>query len=174
MPDTIIRESITVDPISAERLDTQGNVHRYNFGWIKTIRQVGGSTPSGTLVEQSETALAGVHIIYEEFTTQSVLPPSLETPDVASSVAMTESRKVGSFQKVGQKYRAMVRARAIGSAEILVLGMQQFSVQETKEYANAIGNPSEASLPAPDVSAAEGGLTITSANGIQTVTTIKG
>ena len=169
-----IRESVTVDPISTERLDIAGNIHRYNFGWVKTTRIVGGLIGDGEIVETSNTSIAGVTHQFLENVTQEILPPSLETPDVTANTIMVAPKTVASFQKVGIKKRAMVRARAVGNSELIIIGSQQFGIAEEKEYAQAVGSPSSAAVPDPAVAAGEGGMTISVANGVLTKTRIKG
>jgi hypothetical protein len=169
----IIRESVTVDPISSERIDTTGAIHRYNFGWVKIHRMVGGTPPAGTVVESSVTGISGMDNIFSEVTTQEIFPPSLETPD-AYTVSDPEGVKVTSFFKNGIKKRTMIRTRPIGVSEILVLGQAEFSIVENKVYAGSFG-PGAIMAPAGSgVQAAEGGVTITAANGIVTETKIKG
>ena len=169
-----IRESITLDPITTERLDTMGNIHRYNFGWVKTHKIVGDGSPVGQVVDSSTTGISGMAMAFSENTAQEILPPALETPDVAPTTQMASSIVMGSFFKVGIKMRSMVRARAIGTSEILIMGQQAYAINETKEYADAIGNPAAPASPASGVEAAEGGVTITIANGVNTKTLIKG
>lgn len=169
-----IRESITLDPISTERLDTMGNIHRYNFGWVKTQKIVGDGDPSGEVVDSSVTGISGMSTIFSETTAQEILPPSLETPDVSPNTSMYSSIKINSFFKYGIKMRAMVRARAVGMSELVIVGMQPYAINETKEYADAIGVESGYEPPEPENEAAEGGMTITIANGVNTKTLIKG
>ncbi len=168
----IIRESVSLDPISSERMDTTGAIHRYNFGWIKLHRVVGGAPGGGEIIESSITGISGVNTMFEETASQELLPPSLETPDVQGAVVVS-GVGVTSFYKNGIKKRTMVRSRAIGSSEILLLGQSSFSIVEDKIYADAFG-PGLQLTPGSDVQAAEGGVTITAANGIVTQTKIKG
>ena len=169
-----IRESITLDPISAERLDTMGNIHRYNFGWVKTQKIVGGGDPSGEVVDTSTTGISGMSKVFAETTAQEILPPSLETPNISPNTEMAASIRISSFFKHGIKMRSMVRARAIGMSEIIIMGSQAYSINETKEYADALGRDSIYEPPSPGREAAEGGMTITIANGVSTETLIKG
>ena len=88
---------------------------------------------------------------------------------------MHEGVKFNTFYRFGIKYRTMVRTRAVGKSKILQLGKQPYSVVEKKEYADAMGSSKDdLSLPAIAYQAAEGGINISIANGVKTVTTIKG
>ncbi len=169
-----VRESITVDPITAERMDVMGSIHRYNFGWVKTHRIVGAGAGEGQLIETSVTGISGMAQTFVETVYQEILPPSLETPDVAANTVMSQPVKVGSYFKYGMKMRTMIRAKAVGTSEIIVMGSQGFSIDEEKEYADAVGagggTPGNNNGP----EAAEGGITISVANGVLTKTTIKG
>jgi len=171
----IIRESINVDPITTERLDTMGNIHRYNFGWLKTHTIVGDSPePDGVTLNSAQTGISGMERTFTEVTAQSILPPSLETPEVTASTSMNDGISVGSFYKSGVKFRAMIRSRAIGTSEIIVMGQQTYGIQERKHYADAMGRTDDSSMPNPETETAEGGVTISIANGIKTTTEIKG
>ena len=176
-----IRESITLDPISSERIDTTGAIHRYNFGWVKTQKIVadgfGDGTDDGsgnaTVVDQCTTGLSGVGKAFKETTTQEILPPKLETPDVDPDTTMSDGIKMGTFFKFGIKMRTLVRTRAIGKPEVIVMGQQGYSIYESKNYADAIGSNSSKTFK-DTIEAAEGGITITVANGVKTTTKIKG
>jgi hypothetical protein len=171
-----IRESITLDPISSDRMDTAGKIHRYNFGWIKTHKIVGGPQPGGVLVESAKTGISGMEQVYDEYTAQSILPASLEVPTVSSNTEMASPRvSLNTFFRRGTKYRTLVRSKAIGVSTIITLGSQNFAIEEKKVYADAVGSGGGDAPPDdPTPQAADGGITITVANGVETTTTIKG
>jgi len=169
----IVRESVVVTPISSERMDVTGAVHRYNFGWIKIHRVVGGDPGDGEVIESTSTGISGMSRVFDENVTEEILPPSLETPDVTGSVSAT-GISVSTFYKIGIKKRAIVRTRAAAPAELIILGALPFSIMEDKLYADAIGNGSEAPTPEGGPESADGGVTITAANGVITTTKIKG
>ena len=122
----IIRESITLDPISSERMDVMGNIHRYNFGWVKTSKIVGGpdtkTKPGVMVVDQSTTGISGDKNVFDDKTTQEVLSPSLDTPEVKHSTVMDKGITLHTFYRFGIKHRTMVRTRAVGKSKILQLG----------------------------------------------------
>ena len=184
----MIREFITVDPISAERMDLAGSIHRYNFGWIKTVRSVtvaGKEKPQEPgepddpgddkklTTETSDTQISGFSKKLSETVVQEVLPPSLTVPEVIPSTTMHDGYELTTYARKGTKKRLITRVRPFGTSKLIPLGDFPFAVIEDKEYADAISG-AETPVVAPDSSIADGGVTVSIANGIKTYTTIKG
>ena len=173
LSDTIERENISLTPISTERIDTTGAIHRYNFGWVKTHKIIGEEIPQGVIIDQSTTGLSGVDRVFSESTTQEILPPGFETPDVETKAEMQPGVETGTFFKFGIKKLSFIRTRAIGESEVKILGQQGYKINETKYYADAVGEGELTSF-GDDIEAVDNGITITAANGTKTTTTIKG
>lgn len=171
------REQITLDPISSERMDCAGNIHRYNFGWLETKTIVGEKAlpPSGAntaLIETSTTRIAGQSISFEESVVQIMHPASLKKPKISSNISMTNSIDITTYTKVGTKYRTMIRSRASGKSELIGLGSNDFALIETKSYAGAIGTGAVVNPAVEEYS--DSGASIVVANGVKTETQLKG
>ena len=175
-----IRETAMIDPISSEELDIDGNIHRYNFGWMVTRTIVGledDASPSGTITESTTTGISGNTNTFHEVVTQEILPPSLDLPEgVATTTEMQASITVGTYYRYGTKKRVYTKAKVFGTSEIVVMGESPFSISEEKEYADAIGpgSPAPAHGGGGEVVHADGGAQYTIANGVKTKTDIKG
>lgn len=175
----VIRRNKTITPISAERIDVAGNIHRYNFGWLSTDTTVGGGTSQGgggggVVVESATVKVTGTDVEYNEKTVQEVLPPSFSAPSPDASMG---GLTLNTFCKTGTKVRSIVRARAAGESTIVALGSTAYSLKESKTYAGAKGGGGEQSSCEGEGGGAEyadGGSTVIFANGVQTVTEIKG
>ena len=168
-----------VDPIASEELDINGNIHRYNFGWMVTRTMVSldsGVGVPGTVTESTTTGISGNVNEFYEVVTQEILPPSLDAPDnISTNTDMEDPVSVGTYYRHGRKKRVYTRSRVFGTSEIVPMGESPFSISEHKIYANAIG----AGSPAPthsggETAHADGGAQYTIANGVKTVTDIKG
>ncbi len=175
----IVREAITVDPIASEELDINGNIHRYNFGWMvtRTIVAVEGASPiSGTVTERTTTGISGNNKIFNEIVSQEILPPSLDLPeDIAVETEMVDAVSVGTYYRYGRKSRTYTKSRVFGTSEIVVMGETPFAILEVKEYADAMGPGAPAPTVGGDSPAhADGGAQYTIANGVKTITDIKG
>ena len=168
----VLRESVVVDPISAEELDIAGYIHRYNFGWMVTRTIVGGGASGGTLIESSSTGVAGTAGSFEESVTQQILPPSIDLPAVGISTGMSGGALVGTYYKIGTKARTYTKSRVFGTSELVVMGVSGFAITENKLYADAAGGGS--SVSAGGGAFADGGAQYTAANGVLTMTDIKG
>lgn len=169
-----IRESVTVEPITSEELDIAGNIHRYNFGWMVTRSIVGGGGGGGDgiVVEHTTTGISGIGSPFQEIVTQQILPPSLTTPMVGAETEMSSGIVVGSYYKTGTKRRMYTKAKVFGTSELIVMGENQFSVIENKVYADAAGGGNQ--IDPSGGGGADGGVTISVANGVQTITHIRG
>jgi len=171
----VIRKNQTVTPLTTERLDVIGCIHRYNFGWLNTVSTVGdgggGGGGGGTVVETATVGLAGMNGSFSEVTTQEILPPSFNTPGVGAP-----GGGVSSFCKTGSKTRAVIRTRGYGGTTMVVLGTVPYSQTENKIYAGAkgAGGGGGGGCGGGGGGGADGGITVVSANGVTTVTTIKG
>ena len=168
-----------IDPISSEELDINGNIHRYNFGWMVTRTIVSldsGVNIPGEITEETTTGISGNEKVFYEKVTQEILPPSLDLPEnIVTNTEMQNSISVGTYFRHGRKKRMYTKARVFGTSEIVTMGESPFSISEQKEYADAIGPGS----PAPEhvggeTLHADGGAQYTIANGVKTVTDIKG
>ena len=161
-----------LDPISYEELDINGYIHRYNFGWLLSETIVGGSPSGGLVVENTTTMIAGTAGAFNETLSQSILPPSIDMPAI-NGISMNSGIVVGSYSRVGSKKRTYTRNRVFGTSELIVMGESQFAVGENKIYADAIGGGgTEVSVGGGVL--ADGGAQITAANGVMTITEIKG
>ena len=120
--------------------------------------------------------ISGNEKVLHEKVTQEILPPSLDLPEgIVTNTQMEDSVSVGTYFRYGRKKRMYTRARVFGTSEIVTMGESPFSISEQKEYANAIGSGS----PAPEhiggeTLHADGGAQYTVANGVKTITDIKG
>jgi len=155
---------------------------------------VGGEDdPDGEIVSSTTTGISGVDTVFKERESQSILPPSLETPDTEQMAEIQNGLTFDTFYRKGTKKRSTIRTKAIGNSDILVLGEQQFSIEEKKTYADSVGNEnddsststdsdnntddnsdSNSASDSTDIQAAEGNYTITIANGVATKTKTKG
>ena len=173
---SIIREVANLTPISSERVDTNGNIHRYNFGWNlqRTLVHTGEEKISGTVVDKSTVLIQGYDQEMIEESSIELLPPSLQTPDVKISTTQESAVKVGSYYKEGVKKRVYTRIAVSGKNKIIEYATTPYSLTESKEYADAIGKGDGFSPPTPEREAAEGGAIISAANGVITKTIIKG
>jgi len=171
---SIIRENITVTPITSERVDTTGAIHRYVFGWTvqHTITSFDGTAPDGTLVDSSAVMVQGYERPMSEMTSIKILPPTLEVPDVEANTDIN-GVEVASFVKEGEKTRVYTRVRVNGNNEVVEYAAAPYGVYETKEFADAMGNDWTFGERDP-TSAAEGGVIVTAANGVLTKTKMKG
>jgi hypothetical protein len=173
----MIREFITVDPISSERMDNSGAIHRYNFGWIKTQRLIAidPQEGEGVAVEKSLTAVSGYDSPLNEVVYQEVLPPSLQVPqEIKTRTHMENSIRVPTYSRIGVKTRLLTRVMPMGGTELVETGKVAFSVVENKEYADAIGESAPELKIIEEVAAGDSAMTISVANGIKTSTKIKG
>ena len=180
---SIVRETATVDPMSSEELDIEGNIHRYNFGWMVTRTIVSlddGTSIEGDIVEETITGISGNDKIFYEKVSQEILPPGINTPTgVELNTDMEDSASFETYFRFGRKKRVYTKAQIFGTSKIVTMGESQFSINESKEYANVIATsetPSVPSAPANDenVTHADGGARYTIANGVKTMTDIKG
>lgn len=174
-----VRETIMVDPISSEELDIEGNIHRYNFGWMVTRTMVSLKSEieiPGTVTEETTTGISGSEQVFYEKVSQEILPPSLDLPtDIETSTEMESSISVGTYFRYGRKKRVYTKALVFGTSELIAMGESPFSMSEQKEYADAMGPGS----PTPEHKGgetmhADGGAQYTVANGVKTMTDIKG
>ena len=168
-----------IDPISSEELDINGNIHRYNFGWMVTRTGVSldsGIQLPGVITEETTTGISGNNRVFYEKVSQEILPPSLDLPEsVSTTTSMESSITVGTYYRFGRKKRLYTKASVFGISEIVPMGESPFSISEQKEYANAIGPGSPApSHSGGETSHADGGAQYTIANGVKTMTDIKG
>ena len=171
----VIRESVTIDPISTEELDIEGNIHRYNFGWMVTRTIVGGSNEGGIVVESSSTGIAGNASVFEESVTQTILPPSITLPEgVGTVTSMDGGVELGTYYKFGTKKRTYTKSRVFGTSELVVMGESAYSITENKIYANSSGGGVTISPGAGGGAHADGGAQYVAANGVMTITDIKG
>ena len=175
----MVRETVMIDPISSEELDINGNIHRYNFGWMVTRTAVSLSADMslpGVITEETTTGISGNNKVFHEKVSQEIYPPSLDLPsDVSVMTGMDSSITVGTYYRFGRKKRLYTKSRVFGTSEIVPMGESPFSVSEQKEYANAIGPGSPApSHSGGETSHADGGAQYTVANGVKTMTDIKG
>jgi len=171
---SIIRENITVTPVTTERIDTVGAIHRYIFGWTvqHTITSFDSTMPDGIIVDSSSVLVQGYDRQMNEVTGISILPPSLEVPDVSANTGIS-GVKVVSFVKEGEKARVYTRIRVSGDNELIEYGLSPYSVYETKSYADAMGD-GQSDGGGAEGEGAEGGIIVTAANGVLTETKMKG
>ncbi len=168
-----------VDPISAEELDIDGNIHRYNFGWMvtRTIVSIGGMADiPGVITETTETGISGNDKVFYEKVTQEILPPALDAPtDIGMTTVMQQSGSIGTYYRTGRKKRQYTKAKVFGTSEIISMGETPFAVLEQKEYADVSAGTLSVYLPdIGESNHADGGAQYTIANGVKTTTEIKG
>ncbi len=174
----IVRETASVEPISSEELDIEGNIHRYNFGWMVTRNMVTmggqGSIP-GFITEATVTNISGNDKTFYEVVTQEILPPSLDLPaNVSTNTQMESSILIPTYVRTGRKKRSYTKASVFGVSKIVEMGETPFAVIESKEYANAIGGGISVPTTSEVSNHADGGAQYTIANGVKTMTDIKG
>jgi len=182
----VIRETVNVDPISAERMDMSFEIHRLNFGWIESritvVDERGGFVPqeNGVITGMSSTQLSGMTKFFVEHSEAISHAPSFIPPDV-DVVNMIDNVKVNSFHRSGSKVRTRTISHPTSSPVVKAIVAVKYEMNETKDYADAIGrSSSEEELlvesedsvitPKPPYT----GYSVTTTSGVQTQTTTRG
>jgi len=129
----LIRSEESYRPITSEKTTIDQSVYRFNFGWVKKVRKVNGTSMTGTTIETATLKVSGDPNSYSEKSSIEGLPASFTFPGTAPSRGLPSYVKSGTMKKVG----TMVKLD--GSAPLIyAMGTVPYGIIEVKDYADSI------------------------------------